>query len=82
LPRLEPFRPVVVRRSHDDGVAVAGQRDGVALFGVSNRAGANQLRPCCVNCASASCDEKTSPAEIRTDELLAKLQQRAEFSGF
>jgi hypothetical protein len=31
--------------SQDGGVAVAGQRDGTALLGISNRAGADELRP-------------------------------------
>jgi hypothetical protein len=33
--------------------------------------------PCCVNCASASCDEKSSAAEIRTDD---EIDQAARFS--
>ena len=43
---VDPRRPgarVVGRPAHDGGVAVGGQRDGEALFGGSNRAGADQL---------------------------------------
>jgi hypothetical protein len=36
---------VVARPAHDGGVAVGGQRDGVALLSVSNRARADQLWP-------------------------------------
>ena len=39
LPSLE----VVARTAHDGGVAVRRQRDGDALLGVSDRAGADQL---------------------------------------
>jgi hypothetical protein len=52
---VDPRRPgfhVVENPAHDGGVAVAGQRDGVALVddgealvGTSNRAGADQLQP-------------------------------------
>ena len=38
-----PAAPVVVRPAHDGGVAVGRQRDGDALSGLSNRAGADQL---------------------------------------
>src|ERR1019366_1695963 len=38
-----PSVPVVKRPAHDGGVAVVGQRDGPALSGASNRAGASQL---------------------------------------
>ena len=38
-----PRCPSCRRPAHDGGVAVGGQRDGVALVGVSNRAGADQL---------------------------------------
>ena len=49
----DPRRPgvgVVEGPAGDRGVAVGGQRDGVALFGWlgSNRAGADQLDPCWV----------------------------------
>ena len=44
--RVDPRRPsvqVVKRPAHDGGVAVGGQRNGGALSGVANRAGADQL---------------------------------------
>ena len=44
--RVDPRRPsvqVVKRPAHDGGVAVVGQRDGEALGGASNRAGADQI---------------------------------------
>jgi hypothetical protein len=46
----DPRRPdvrVVARPAHDSGVAVGGYRDGYALLllGISNRVGADQLRP-------------------------------------
>jgi hypothetical protein len=46
---VDPRRPgdsvrVVERPADEGGVAVGGHRDGVALEGVSNRAGADQLR--------------------------------------
>ena len=41
-----PGAPVVVKPAHDGGVAVGGERNGEALLGqLSNRAGADQLRP-------------------------------------
>jgi hypothetical protein len=43
---VDPGRPgvrVVVRPAHEGSVAVAGQRDGRPLVGVSNGAGADQL---------------------------------------
>jgi hypothetical protein len=43
---VDPRRPVVIvvaKPAHDGGVAVGGQRDGLALDGGSHRAGADQL---------------------------------------
>jgi hypothetical protein len=40
-----PGGPGVNGPAHDGGVAVAGERDGPALLGVSNRVAADQLRP-------------------------------------
>jgi hypothetical protein len=45
---IDPRRPGVPgvnRPPQDGGIAVGGQRDGLALGGVSNRTAANQLRP-------------------------------------
>jgi hypothetical protein len=53
----------------DGGVAVSGQRDGVALLRGPNRAVPTSFGPCCVNCASASCDERSGVAAARTDAL-------------
>ena len=40
-----PGDPVVRQPTYDGGIAVGGQRDGPALLGVSDRAGADQLIP-------------------------------------
>ena len=60
-PRRSGVR-VVVRPAHDGGVAVGGQRDGGALRGSSNRAGADQLRSLLGPDAAAAGEDPRRPS--------------------
>jgi hypothetical protein len=72
--RVDPCRPsegIVAKPTHDSSVAVGGKRDGAALQDAeeleSTAPVPTSFGPCCVNCATASCDERSGAATIRTN---------------
>jgi hypothetical protein len=60
----DPRRPdarIVLGRAQDDGVAVAGQRDGGALLSASGRAGADQLAALLAPGIAVACKDPRRP---------------------
>ena len=53
--------------ARDGNVAIGGQRDSGAFFALPTAPLPTSFGPCCVNCANASCGERSSATKIRID---------------